>query len=214
MTFMMYCYRKAIKNDLERSRGSSLKCMNMSAVSRISPGTPNITPISDRLSLPSAAASEVKSRTSSTVKSCSSLPVCGDSFFEDSNADRSRSNWSFTHSETEFSSFDISTVKLHDVSSSNVVRSHEVSLGGPSTCSVQRSPLSTMQRQSLSTVTSQSISRATTDTWLTSQRTNTTSLNSAQTSNVSRQKPQTVSSATATTLAGSSPSGLTDTLLS
>jgi len=210
---MMYCYRKAIKNDLERGRGSSLTCVKMSAGSRILPSTPNITPISDRLSVPSAAASEVKSRTSSAVKARSSLPVCGDSFFEDSDADRSHSNWSFTHSETEFSSFDVSTVKLHDASSSNVVRSHDVSLRGPSTCSVQRSPLSTVQRQ-LSTVTSQSLSPATTEPWLTSQRTNTTSLNSLPTSSVSRQKPETVSSAAAATLAGSSPSGWTDTLLS
>ena len=174
----------------------------------MSPSTLNITPISDKVSLPSAAMSSVKSRTSSTVKSSSSLPVCGDSFFEDSDADRSHSNWSFSHTGPEFSSFDVSTVELHETSSSSVVRSNELVLGGPSTCSVQCSPLSTVQCQSVLAAKSQSLSHVSTNTWLTSQQTNTTSLNRLPSSNMSLQKPHSASSPAATMPACSSPPGL------
>jgi len=232
---MICCCRKAIKDDLERSRRSSFKCVKTPAVSRISPGMPDITPVFGKLSLPSASPraqdttplsgsltlpaasmSGVKSRNSSTVKSRNSLPVCGDSFFEDSDADRSCSNWSFLQNGTEFSSFDVSNVALHDItsmpSSGNAVRSHEVSPAGLSMCSVQRSPMSALQCQT-STVTSHSVLRESSDTSLTSRRPLTTSVNHSPASYASQQKPLSTSSAAATTPACSPPSGLTDIIV-
>ena len=205
MTFVTYCFRKSIKDDLERNRRSSLNCVKRPPVS-----TPNITPMSGRLSLSSAAVSTLNSTNSYTVKSQSSLPVCGDSFFEDSDADRSHSNWSLSHAGTEFSSFNVSNLELHDTPSSrNVVRSREMSPAGRSMCSVQRSPMSTLQCQTTS-VTAQSVSRDTTDAWLTSRQPNTTVSGLPTATKVSQQKLPSTSSAAASTTACSPPSGLID----
>jgi len=180
--------------------------VNAPAVSRLSLSVPLMTPVSARLSLPSATTAAIMSRSSPTVKSQSSLPVCGDSFFEDSEADHSHSNWS------EFSSFDVSNIEPHDAlsvpSSSNIVRSREVNASGLSTCNVQRS------QSDNSFVTAASVTCSSSNTWLTSRQPNTLHVNSLPSSDVSRQKPANTSLVAAAPATCSSPSGLTDTFLS
>ena len=207
LLFIMYCCRKVIKDDLDRNRRSSLKCVKTPAISRTPPGFPDVTPVSGRLSLPSASVTSVKSITSSTVKSQSSLPVCADRFFQDNDSDYSRSFWSGA----EFDSFDVSNMEQHDVpstlSSSKVERSHEVSPACVSTCSVQRSPVPTLQCQP-SNVMTQSVSRDTSDTCLMSWRPNTTSVSSLPALDTAHQKVPSSSSAAAKTTASSLPSGV------
>ena len=114
----MHCCRKTIKDDLERSRrGSSVKCVNNTAVAEAGRAVPHITPISaSRVSSPNATPSAVKSRYSSSTGK--SFPVCGDSFFDDRNEpDQSRSNWSFN----DTSSFNVSSVELRGMGSNNKV---------------------------------------------------------------------------------------------
>jgi len=202
----MHRYRKVIKDDLEQRRRGLIKCVRTPDVSSISPAVPYMTPAS-RFSPATATPSTVSSRNASTmkpsaVKSQSSLPVCGDSFFDNSELDESHSNWSFAKAASEFSSFDVSNMQPHNtpsvLSSSNVIRSSEVS---PSP-SVHRSPLSPVQCQ-----TSQSADIR--DMWLTSRQLNKTSVvNSLPASDV-KQSPSSSS-----VPAGSPPSGFTCTLLS
>ena len=174
---MMYCCRKVIKDDLEQRRRGSVKTP---AVSRT---IPYITPISSRTSPASAPSSAVTCRDLSAVKSQTSLPVCGDSFFENSEANESCSNWSFSKAGIELSSFDEIDMEPRDMPAMLSSSNNTVS-------SVQRSLMSTPQ-------TSQ-----------TSQQQNATSAhNSLPSSDV---KPRSMSSAAVTVAACSPPSGLTD----
>ena len=176
-----------------------MKHVNMPAVSKLSPSVSLMTPVSVRLSLPNAASSAVKSRNSSAVESQSSLPVCGDSFFDDSDADHSRSNWS------ELSSFDVGHIDPLGtpsvLASSKVMRSFEVNAPSPS--NVQRS-----QRE-IMPVTAASVTCSSINTWSTSRQPNTPQINSLPPSHVAPQKPSRTSLVAAATAASGSPSGLT-----
>lgn len=138
--------------------------MKTSSINVVSPGLADITPVSGRLSRPSIAASTVGSRRS--------LPVCGDSFFDDSHWSQN----SFNVSDSEpHDTVHILSSTAHDtasLSSNNwVVRSCESKAARPSTCSVQHSPLTTLQCHT-SAVTTQSASSDSRNTsWLTSQQT-------------------------------------------
>lgn len=199
----MHCCRKTIKDDMERSRGSSVKHVNTPAVSRLPPSVPFMTPVSTRLSLPNAASSAVSSRNSSTAKSHGSLPLCGNSFFEDNDADQSCSNWS------AFSSFDVSNIESLDapsVLSTSKVMMRSCEANTAASCIVHCS-----QSETLAVTAAPAISSSG-NTWLTSQQANTSVTNSSlPASGVARQKPSLIAAAMP---ACSSPSGLTNTFLS
>lgn len=178
--------------------------VNTPAVSRLSSNIPLMTPLSARLSVPSAGSSALKSRTSSTVKSQSSVPLCGDSFFEHGDADHSHINWS------DFSSFDESNIEPFDaplVPLNSKVRSHQVTAAaaGSSMCSVQRS-----QSEESSSFTAASLTCSSSNTLLTSRQPNSSQISSLPTPGVHRQKPCNTSLVAAATTACSSPSGLSD----
>jgi len=197
MSLVMCCCRKDIKDDLERSRRSSLTCIKNQSVSKISPHMPDFTPLSGRLSLPSLS---VDSRNVSAVKSRSSLPVCGDSFFNDSDADHSLSNCSLLQARTEYSSLDVSGMEPRGTPLVPL-KPRDVSQAG------------SVQRSSVSTVTAQPMSRDTSDMWLTSQRPNATVVNSPSVSVATQLKPRpNASPAAVATTACNPPSGLTHTL--
>jgi len=181
-----------------------LKCVKMPDVSR---AVPCITPVSDRTSPLSATPSAVMSRNSTAMKSRGSLPVCGDSFYEDSEADQNCSSWSFAQAAIEFSSFDVINMESHDspsvLSSSSNMRSCEVSPAGPSTCTFERMRSSSLQCQT-STVTPQSCDI--TDSRLMSRQLSKTPVpNNLPLSDV---KTPSTSSAAVTVTACSPPSGL------
>jgi len=132
----------------------------------ITPGLADITPVSGRLYRPSIATSTVGSR-----RSQSSLPVCGDSFFDDSHWSQNSLNVSDSEPHDTVRILSSTAYDTAPLSSNNrVVRSCESKAARQSTCSVQHSPLTTLQCHS-SAVTTQS---ASSESWLTSQQTSMT----------------------------------------
>ena len=107
---MLHCCRKTLKDDLERSKRASSANAVVTEAGRT---VPRITPISaNRMTPPTAASSVTKSRnSSSTVRS---LPVCGDSFFDDKNEpDQSRGDWSLN----DTGSLGASNMEAHEMPS-------------------------------------------------------------------------------------------------
>jgi len=185
-----------------------VECVKTPNFSRVSLGMPDITPDSGRLTLSSVSVSTAaKTRTPSTVKSQSLLPLCGNSFYDESDSEHSRSLRTFSPSGTEFSSFSVSGVMEQscDMSSlpswKTVIRSREST---PSTCS--SNVHNHTQLSTPSTVKSFSLSCDNTDTWLTSQQPNTTSVNSLPRTPFNASLHSTSSAAATTLAACSSPS--------
>jgi len=177
----------------------------------VSRTVPFITPVSGRTSPVSA----IKTSSSTAMKSRGSLPVCGDSFYEDSPADHNCSSWSFSQAAIEFSSFDVSNTEPRDslsmLSSSSKMGSCAVSPPGPLTCTDQCSPSSVLQCPT-STVTRQY--RDIADSWLTTRQQSTTSVPNKLSASSDVKSASSTSSAAVTMASCSPASGSTDTLLS
>lgn len=193
---LTYFYRKVIKNDMQNSSRLSVKTPSVSSIRR---SVPDVTPGSVRLW--NGAVSAVSSRTSSTFEPQSTIPMCGDSFFEERDTTDHRCiNWSLMQTATE-----LAASERHDTS---LTLSHEANQPDLSKHTVHGSPLSTLPFHFTAVASS---TAHVSDTWLSSQPPTTTSVSRLPVRDVQRPNPpsSSVSSSSATSPAGNSPAGLT-----